>query len=83
MQQILFGTVRVKLLARAKLIFLREQPDDCFFLWGTLPFHIHGGDLVIVIVVETQALDDVGSEVNPWKLKGLAYHLVIVIVVLR
>ena len=30
MQQILCSSVRVKLLARAKLIFLREQPDDFF-----------------------------------------------------
>ena len=35
MRQILCSSVRVKLLARSKLIFLREQPDD-FFLWGTL-----------------------------------------------
>ena len=34
--QILCSSVRVKLLARVKLIFLREQPDDFFFLWGTL-----------------------------------------------
>ena len=30
MLQILCSSVRVKLLARAKLIFLREQPDDFF-----------------------------------------------------
>ena len=36
MLQILCSSVRVKLLARAKLIFLREQPDDFFFLWGAL-----------------------------------------------
>ena len=31
MLQILCSSVRVKLLARAKVIFLREQPDDFFF----------------------------------------------------
>ena len=31
MLPILYSSVRVKLLARAKLIFLREQPDDYFF----------------------------------------------------
>ena len=31
MLQILCSSVRVKLLARAKLRFLREQPDDFFF----------------------------------------------------
>ena len=31
MLQVLCSSVRVKLLARAKLIFLREQPDDFFF----------------------------------------------------
>ena len=36
MLQILCSSVRVKLLARLELIFLREQPDDFFFLWGTL-----------------------------------------------
>ena len=30
MLQILFSSVRVKLLARATLIFLREKPDDYF-----------------------------------------------------
>ena len=30
MLQILCSSVRVKLLARAKLLFLREQPDDFF-----------------------------------------------------
>ena len=30
MLQILCSSVKVKLLARAKLIFLREQPDDFF-----------------------------------------------------
>ena len=30
MLQMLCSSVRVKLLARAKLIFLREQPDDFF-----------------------------------------------------
>ena len=46
MLQILCSSVRVKLLARAKLIFLREQPDDFFFCgepwtipkgWGLVP----------------------------------------------
>ena len=31
MLQILCSSVSVKLLVRAKLRFLREQPDDCFF----------------------------------------------------
>ena len=31
MLQILCSSVRVKLLARAKLIFLRERPDDFLF----------------------------------------------------
>ena len=34
--QILCSSVSVKLLTRAKLRFLREQPDFFFFLWGTL-----------------------------------------------
>ena len=34
MLQILCSSVRVKLLVRAKLRFLREQPDHYFFLWG-------------------------------------------------
>ena len=36
MLQILCSSLRVKLLARAKLIFLREQSDYYFFLWGAL-----------------------------------------------
>ena len=33
-------------------------------------------EIYLQCVDETQAVDDVGSEVNPWKLKGLAHHLV-------
>ena len=39
MLQILCSSVRAKLLARAKLIFLREQPDD-FFSVGNPDFLI-------------------------------------------
>ena len=39
MLQILFSSVKVKLLARAKLIFLREQPDF-FFFCGEPWFHV-------------------------------------------
>ena len=39
MLQILCSSVRVKLLARAKLIFLGEQPDDFFFCGE--PCHVY------------------------------------------
>ena len=38
MLQILCSSVRVKLLARAKFIFLREQPDDFFSVGNPASF---------------------------------------------
>ena len=69
----------------------QRDAEDGYFMAGSDAEGLDGWtynsrrnvEIYLQFVDETQAVDDVGSKVSPWKLRGLAYHLIIVIVVLR